>query len=101
MNALPPISATPVAQSRAVVSVRRSATTDREQHAEARRAEHVHGTTATGNRPHPTYVAGFITQMLANDTGVSIAPDMAADAYWSMNYRLSDLPVGFLVSRAI
>ncbi len=101
MNALTSISRTPVTLSRAIVPVRQSATTDRDAHDDARRSQDIHRTAATGNRPHPTYVAAFVAQMLANDNGPSVASNMAADAYWSMNYRLADLPVGFLVSRAI
>lgn len=100
-NALTSVSHIGLKPSRALVPVTPSAATDRDPENEARQAEEIHARASTDKRPHQTSIASFVVQMLANDNGTAVTPDVAAEAYWSMNYRLADLPVGFLIARTV
>ncbi len=46
--------------------------------------------------------AAFIAQAIANDnTGSGATPTQGAIAYLETRYRLTDLPVGFLIAKAV
>ncbi len=102
-NALTSVSHTRLSQSPAVERFRPNRTTADEATATdaARRIDPTRAAHPTANRPHPAYVAAFVAQAIANDNGSHATPYDAARAYWDMNYRLADLPVGFLISKAV
>lgn len=102
-NALTSVSHSRLAQSRAIERFRsdrtasaKTVTADAPSHVDPAQAAH-----PTARRPHPVYVAGFVVQAIANDNGPHAEPHAAARAYWDMNYRLADLPIGFLISKAV
>lgn len=102
-NALTSVSHIGLSQSRAVERFRPNRTIADEATATdaARRIDPTRAAHPTANRPHRAYVASFVAQAIANDNGAHTAPHDAARAYWDMNYRLADLPVGFLISKTV
>lgn len=102
-NALTSVSNTGLSQSRAIERLRqnRASNNDTFSADTTARVDPTRAAHPTANRPHPAYVAAFVTQAIANDNGPYATPYDAARAYWDMNYRLADLPVGFLISKAV
>ncbi len=100
-NALTPVSHSRLQPSRGLERQRHASAIETVTTDAARRIDPTRAAHPSASRPHPAYVAAFVAQVIANDNGSHTAPLDAARAYWDMNYRLSDLPVGFLISKAV